>query len=69
MEKSIAQRPGVIVYCNRDPAIEGPGVIRRNSPRTLTSSYQYRYSGLSLLVRSGGRYFVVPENGRAQRAR
>jgi hypothetical protein len=62
LEKSIAQRPGVIVYCNRDPVIQGPGVIREELAADADSyRYQYRYSGLRLLVRSGGRYLVVPE--------
>jgi hypothetical protein len=61
LERSIAQRPGVVVYCNRDPGIEGPGVIREELDVDADSyRYQYRYSGLRLLVRSGGRYFVVP---------
>jgi hypothetical protein len=56
LERSLSKQPGAIVYSDRrlylpdvsEAALSGGG-------------YQFRYTGLRLLVRSAGRYFLIPD--------
>jgi hypothetical protein len=53
-------RPQVIVFAPKRLGIEANGVLEHR----LTggdSAYRYRYSGLRLLIRSGGKYFMLPD--------
>jgi hypothetical protein len=53
--------PFVVVYSQDDLQLDAPGVI----VETLSgeaSDFRFRYSGLHLLQRTGGRYFLVPQD-------
>jgi hypothetical protein len=57
---TLSTRPHVIVFAPKRLDITGAGVIER----ALTGenlAYRYRYSGLRLLIRSGGKYFLLPD--------
>jgi hypothetical protein len=53
--------PVVTIYSRQSLAIEVPGVraLRISEP---DSRYRYRYSGLRLLIRSGAKYFLLPQS-------
>jgi hypothetical protein len=56
LERSLSSRPGAIVYSDRRLYL--PGV----SESELTGGgYRFRYAGLRLLVRSAGKYLLIPE--------
>jgi hypothetical protein len=56
LERSLSTQPGAIVYSER--RLHLPGV----SEAALDGGgYRFRYAGLRLLVRSAGRYFLIPE--------
>jgi uncharacterized membrane protein len=56
LERSLSAQPGAIVYSERRLYL--PGV----SETELTGGgYRFRYTGLRFLVRSSGRYFLIPE--------
>jgi hypothetical protein len=56
LERSLSTQPGAIVYSERRLYL--PGV----SEAALSGGgYQFRYTGLRLLVRSAGRYFLIPD--------
>jgi len=52
-------RPGVVVYAKEPLDIRAAGVSETRVEAT-GSPYLFRYAGLRLLVRSGGKYFLVP---------
>lgn len=59
LARSLSGRPGVIVY-SKEPLGLRPPVT--TTPLDLENSgYSFRYEGLRLLVRSGGKYFLVPD--------
>ena len=53
------QQPGVVVYSKERLQIQAPGV-RMDDLADADSAYHFRYSGLTLLIYSGGKYFLVP---------
>ena len=56
-------QPTVTVFSPRRLHIDAPGVTERR----LTGrdgAYRYRYAGLRMLVRSNGKYFLVPDGWR-----
>jgi hypothetical protein len=56
LERSLLAQPGAIVYSERRLYL--PGV----SEATLSGGgYRFRYTGLRLLVRSAGKYFLIPD--------
>ena len=55
----LGRQPSVVVYAQRDLHLGGPGVVKRTL-RGEEAAYRFRYSGLTFLVRSGGKYFLVP---------
>lgn len=60
---SLGAQPGVTVFSPRRLHIDAPGVTERH----LTGrdrAYRYRYAGLRMLVRSNGKYFLVPDGWR-----
>jgi hypothetical protein len=58
LERAISARPGAIVYSTRRLYISSSGV----SETALSGDgYRFRYTGLRLLVRSGGKYFLIPD--------
>ena len=56
LERSLPAQPGAIVYSDRRLYL--PGV----SESALSGGgYRFRYTGLRLLVRSAGKYLLIPE--------
>jgi hypothetical protein len=56
LERSLSTQPGAIVYSERRLYL--PGV----SEAALSGGgYRFRYTGLRLLVRSAGKYFLIPD--------
>jgi hypothetical protein len=60
LEQSLSTQPSVIVYSIHALGLRPP-VITNRLERS-TSEYAFRYEGLRLLVRSAGKYFLVPDN-------
>jgi hypothetical protein len=58
-EAQLAGRPDVVVYSPKRLHIEAEGVTEAAFAEP-DSAYGFRYSGLKLLFRSGGKYFLVP---------
>jgi hypothetical protein len=56
---SLGARPGVIVHSERQLQVSSPGV-QEKMLTTADGEHTYRYDGLRLWVRSGGRYFLIP---------
>jgi len=57
---TLSVRPHVTVFAPKRLDIKADGVVeRRLSGQHL--AYRYRYSGLRLLIRSGDKYFLLPE--------
>ena len=59
LEATLQTRPGVVVLSARRLGIEGPGVTEEVLDDD-TAAYAFQYSGLRLLVRSGGQFFLLP---------
>ncbi len=53
-------RPSAVVYSGERLLLGGPGV-HEEWLDTTDAVYRFRYSGLRLLVRSGGNYFLLPD--------
>jgi hypothetical protein len=51
----------VVIHSSVPLHLDAPGV-RGTVQGTAQEPYRYRYSGLRLMDRRGGRYFLVPEN-------
>jgi uncharacterized membrane protein YidH (DUF202 family) len=64
LERSLSRQPGATVYSERRLYL--PGV-----PEMALSGggYRFRYTGLRLLVRSGGRYLLIPDGWTRARRR
>ena len=52
-------RPSVTVYSEKNLHLGGPGVAVSEFSDP-DAAYRFRYTGLSLLIRSGGKYFLLP---------
>jgi hypothetical protein len=66
LERSLSSRPAVVVFSRQALGIDAQGVTvtRITEPE---SAYRFRYSGLRLLIRSGGKFFLLPNGwSRAQ---
>ena len=57
--RDLADRTEVVIYARQRLALSGPGV-EVAALGLADSKYQYRYSGLRLLVRSQDRYVLLP---------
>jgi hypothetical protein len=58
---NLDQRPSVTIFSKESLAIAADGVVAK--PITEPeSAYRFRYDGLKLLVRSGDKYFLLPQN-------
>ena len=57
LAQSLRQRPGVVVYSDGPLHLDVPGVTETvlGGPSPV-----YRYRGLKLLIRSGGKFFLLP---------
>jgi hypothetical protein len=64
VQAGLSGAPNVSIYSSANLSLSGPGI-------TLTvisgqdSEYHFRYSGLRLLIASGGQYFLLPSGWRA----
>ena len=58
---SLTARPQVTVFTPKRLVVEADGVVERRLSGGDVA-YRYRYSGLRLLIRSGGKYFLLPDN-------
>jgi hypothetical protein len=56
---TISRRPDVTVYSARRLHLAGPA-IRETELRGPDTAYRFRYTGLKLVVRSGGKWFLLP---------
>lgn len=56
--RSLARQPSVVVYSTVALGLRPPVVVTRLDK--TKSQYPFRYEGLRLLVRSAGKYFLVP---------
>jgi hypothetical protein len=59
MAADLLHRSEVLVYSKERLHIEAPGVFE-TTVGDADSAYRYRYTGLRLLLRSGGNYFLLP---------
>lgn len=59
LERSLSARPGTIVYSERPLHISAEGTSE--TALAAGEGFRFRYGGLRLLVRSGGRYFLVSD--------
>ncbi|GAA3841008.1 hypothetical protein GCM10022226_74310 [Sphaerisporangium flaviroseum] len=53
--------PGVIVYSDRSLSLDAPGV-REVRCHDAKAAYRFRYSGLTLMIQSGGQYLFLPRS-------
>jgi hypothetical protein len=58
---ALDSRPRVAVFAPRRLLIAGPGVTEKKLS-ARDAAYRYRYAGLRLLVRSDGKYFLLPKD-------
>jgi hypothetical protein len=56
---TLSDEPEIIIYSSDRIALAGSGVAVKEIQQ-VGSKYRYRYSGLRLLVQTGGRYILVP---------
>jgi len=61
LASSLSVLPGAVVYSEERLHVGGPGVLESPLP-ARGSAYRFRYSGLRLLIRSGGNYFLLPDD-------
>jgi hypothetical protein len=59
LERSLSTRPSVVVYAKQRLHLDRAKETRLGRH---DSAYAFRYDGLRLLVRSGGKYFLVPDD-------
>ena len=62
LERSLASQPSVVVYAKHPLGLRPPVLVTRLDG--AISEYPFRYEGLRLLVRSAGKYFLVPDTWR-----
>jgi uncharacterized membrane protein YidH (DUF202 family) len=58
---AVTSRPAVTVYSSSRLHVDTPGVEESDLGASY-APYRFRYSGLRLLIRSGGKYFLLPSN-------
>lgn len=56
--------PGVVVFTPHRLYVAGLGVTETTLASEQNPAYRYRYDGLHLLIRSDGRYFLLPAGWR-----
>lgn len=66
LSANLSGRPAVVLLSRKDLRITGSGALREQVSDS-SARYRYCYTGLRLIVRSGGRYFLVPEGWRRGR--
>ena len=60
VEAAMPRKPGVIVYSEKRLYLQAPVVETRLEPEN--AAYNYAYSGLKLLFRADGKYFLRPSD-------
>ena len=60
VEASVPRQPGVILYSAKRLYLQAPVVETRLDPEN--AAYSYAYSGLKLLFRADGKYFLRPSD-------
>lgn len=60
LEQQLSTRPSAVVFSRERLHLSAPGVTETRLAGA-ESAYGYRYDGLRLLVRSGGNYFLLPD--------
>lgn len=60
LQAALPGAPNVTVYSSRNLWLDGPGVTS-DELADKDAAYQFRYSGLRLLVSSGGQYLLLPD--------
>jgi hypothetical protein len=63
VQNSLAQAPNIVIYSAASLALSGPG-ITLSSISERGGEYHFRYTGLRLLIASGGQYFLLPSGWR-----
>jgi hypothetical protein len=63
--QQLSSRPGVVIYTKDRLFLVAPGVKEEELPRA-SGTYHYRYTGLRLLIQSGGRLFLLPTDWNPQ---
>jgi len=61
LAQHLADQPGVVIYSKERLQLRAPGVYQKEYP-DADSAYRFSYSGLKLLIHSGGKYFLVPSD-------
>jgi hypothetical protein len=56
---NLASRPSVVLYSKQ--ALSMPNPVVESGLEALDSTYRFRYTGLRLLIRSAGKYFLVSD--------
>jgi hypothetical protein len=64
VEAAVPRQPGVIVYSAKRLYLQAPVVETRLDPEN--AAYNYAYSGLKLLFRSQGKFFLRPSDTRSR---
>jgi uncharacterized membrane protein YidH (DUF202 family) len=58
---AVTSRPAVTVYSSSRLHIDSP-VVKERDLGPAYAPYRFRYTGLRLLIRSGGKYFLLPSD-------
>jgi hypothetical protein len=61
LETDLVRAPSVVVYSKQQLHISAPGVSETALSNT-EAAYRFRYTGLRLLIRPGGKYLLVPRS-------
>jgi hypothetical protein len=61
LARSLSTRPRVIVYAKQRLQLDQRLGVTETRLDRRDSAYAFKYKGLRLLVRSGGKYFLVPD--------
>jgi hypothetical protein len=64
LENSLGARPAALVYSERRLHIDASGV--KETQLAGQNGYRFHYTGLRLLVRSNGKYFLIPDRWSAR---
>ncbi|HET6708476.1 MAG TPA: hypothetical protein VFH84_26135, partial [Amycolatopsis sp.] len=59
IEAGLATPPEAVLYSAKSLNLTAPGV-RETACRNPDAAYHYRYTGLKLILQSGGQYFLMP---------
>lgn len=59
IEATLPLPPEAVLYSAKSLSLQTPGV-RETVCRTPDAAYRYRYTGLKLILQSGGQYFFLP---------